>query len=60
MWSHGDIFNVVQQMQQSDCSNLNRMGGPLKPAFGLSGAVLRLDRVFQPLVRVTEQSLVEY
>jgi|SRR5216684_3378832 len=28
-------------------------GGPLKPAFGLSGgAVLQLDKVFPPLVRV--------
>src|SRR6266851_2711574 len=29
-----------------------RTGGPLKPAFGLSGAVRPLDKVFPPLVRV--------
>ena len=27
-------------------------GGPLKPGFGLSGAVRRPDKVFPPLVRV--------
>jgi hypothetical protein len=32
-------------------------GGPLKPAFGLSGAVLLLDRVFLPLFRVLVSSI---
>jgi hypothetical protein len=27
-------------------------GGPFKPAFGLSGAVTQLDRVFPPLFRI--------
>src|SRR5258708_13356679 len=32
-------------------------GGPLKPYFGSSGAVRRLDRVFPPLVRVFGPSI---
>ena len=32
-------------------------GGPLKPDFGLSGAVRRLGRVFPPLVRVFVPSI---
>jgi len=32
-------------------------GGPLKPDFGLSGAVLSLDKVFPPLVRVFAPSI---
>src|SRR6266705_4382602 len=36
---------------------LQRTGGPLKPGFGLSGAVRRLDKVFPPLVRVFVPSI---
>jgi hypothetical protein len=32
-------------------------GGPFKPGFGLSGAVLPLDKVFPPLVRVFVSSI---
>jgi hypothetical protein len=32
-------------------------GGPFKPSFGLSGAVLSLDKVFLPLVRVFVASI---
>ena len=32
-------------------------GGPLKPDFGLSGAVLPLDKVFPPLVRLFVSSI---
>src|SRR5713101_4698985 len=34
-----------------------RTGGPLKPGFGLSGAVRQLDKVFPPLVRVFAPSI---
>src|SRR5208282_1427232 len=35
-----------------------RTGGPLKPGFGLSGAVPPLDKVFPPLVRVFVPSIL--
>jgi hypothetical protein len=33
------------------------MGGPLKPDFGLSGAVRRLDKVFPPLFCIFVSSI---
>ncbi len=35
----------------------SRAGGPLEPDFGLSGAVLPLDKVFPPLVRLFVSSI---
>jgi hypothetical protein len=32
------------------CRHRSRTGGPFKPAFGLSGAVLHVDKLFPPLV----------
>jgi len=37
--------------------NFEQEGGPLKPGFGLSGAVLPLDKVFPQLVRVFAPSI---
>ena len=42
-----------QDGQESDWT-----GGPLKPGFGLSGAVLALDKVFPQLVRVFAPSIL--
>jgi hypothetical protein len=36
-----------------EMTELLRTGGPLKPGFGLSGAVVQLDRVFLQLFRVS-------
>jgi hypothetical protein len=44
-------------MHQFMTTVMDRAGGPLKPDFGLSGAVLQLDRVFLPLFRVFVSSV---